>query len=99
MTFYVGIVHVVGREICQSVNQFGEGVWTIELAPHFSLCSFKNLLRQPIYHWKALVKTIPIRYFWSVLGWYFSILPIPIPENISVGTFGITYIQKVRNFQ
>ena len=23
------------------------------------------------------------------IGWYFSVLPIPIPENISVGIFGI----------
>ena len=57
MTFYIGIIHAEGGEICQSVNQFGEGVWTIELAPHFSLCSCKNLLRQPIYRWKDLVET------------------------------------------
>jgi hypothetical protein len=29
------------------------------------------------------------RYFSVGIGRYFSVLPIPIPENISVGTFGI----------
>ncbi len=30
---------------------------------------------------------IPIRYFWSVFGWYFLVFTKPIPEENLVGTF------------
>ena len=41
----------------QSINA-GEGVWTMELLPHFWLCSGKKLLKHPIYHWKDLVEML-----------------------------------------
>jgi hypothetical protein len=36
-----------------------------------------------------IYRVIPNRYFSVGIGRYFSLLPIPIPENISVGIFGI----------